>query len=112
MMNVANTYKMLKEGVPAGQIDPKSDDPTDQTVMIRGFGSMLLSQLKTDVEKKLEDLAKRAKKGDFEMAWYQVTKPGQILPHKLQAIKDADEQMDKSQWKRRITNWKKKKDGR
>ena len=111
-MNVTNTYKMLQEGQLAGEIDPKSDDPTDPTVMIRGFGSMLLSQLKTDVEQKLEDLHKRAKRGDFDMAWYQVTKPGQILPHKLQAIKDADDAMGKSQWKRRITNWKKNKDGR
>lgn len=109
MMNVANTYKMLQEGQNAGEIDPKSDDPTDPTVMIRGFGSMLLSQLKQDVEQKLEDLHKRSKRGDFEMAWYQMVKPGQILPHKLQAIKDADEQMGKSQWKRRITNWKKNK---
>ena len=108
MMNVANTYKMLQEGVPAGQIDPKSADPRDPTVMIRGFGSMLLSQLKTDVEQKLEDLHKRAKRGDFDMAWYQIAKGNdQILPHKLQAIKDADDQMNKSQWKRRITNWKK-----
>lgn len=107
MMNLPNTIKMLQEGQPAGEIDPKSDDPTDPTVLIRGYGSMLLSQLKTDVEKKLEDLHKRAKRGDFDMAWYQIAKPGQILSHKLQAIKDADDQMQKSQWKRRITNWKK-----
>ena len=101
---------MLNEALPAGQIDPKSADPSDPTVIISGFGTMLLSQLKTDVEKKLGDLHKRSKRGDFEMAWHQISgKNGlsQILPHKLQAIKDADEAMQKPQWKRRITNFKK-----
>lgn len=110
MMNVANTYKMLQEGQKAGEIDPKSDDPSDPTVMIRGFGSMLLSQLKQDVEQKLGDLHKRSKRGDFEMAWYQIAGKGgltQILPHKLQAIKDADEAMETRVWKRKITMFKK-----
>jgi len=94
-MNVANTYKMLQEGQKAGEIDPKSDDPSDPTVMIRGFGSMLLSQLKQDVEQKLG---------------YQIAGKGgltQILPHKLQAIKDADEAMETRVWKRKITMFKK-----
>lgn len=108
-MNLEKTIVSLREGgVAKGQIDPKSENPEDPTVYISGFGSMLLSQLKTDVEKKLEDLWKRSKRGDFEMAWYQMVKPGQILPHKLQAIRDAEEAMDKPQWKRRITNFKKK----
>tara|TARA_B100000959_G_C14934837_1_gene605289 strand:- start:792 stop:1127 length:336 start_codon:yes stop_codon:yes gene_type:complete len=109
-MNFKNYSQMLNEAIPAGQIDPKSEDPRDPTVYISGFGTMLLSQLKTDVEQKLGDLHKRSKRGDFEMAWYQISgKNGlsQILPHKLQAIKDADEAMNKPQWKRRITNFKK-----
>jgi len=69
---------------------------------------MLLSQLKQDVEQKLLDLYKRAKRGDFEMAWYQIAKgKDQILPHKLQAIKDVEEVMDGRVWKRRITMFKK-----
>jgi|ETNmetMinimDraft_16_1059900.scaffolds.fasta_scaffold172328_1 hypothetical protein len=103
-----NTKQRLDEGVPAGQPDPKSDDPTDPTVIISGFGTMLFSQLKYDVEQKLLDLYKRAKRGDFAAAWHQMAKgKDQILPHKLQAIKDVEEAMDGKVWKRRITMFKK-----
>tara|TARA_B110000881_G_C18417537_1_gene434244 strand:+ start:541 stop:858 length:318 start_codon:yes stop_codon:yes gene_type:complete len=92
----------------AGELDPKSADPSDPTVIIRGFGTMLLSQLKADVVRKLEDLAKRAKRDDFHIAHYEVTKTGGVLPHKLTAIKDAEDAMAKGPWKTRITNFKKK----
>ncbi|MBT6071818.1 MAG: hypothetical protein HOH07_00015 [Euryarchaeota archaeon] len=92
----------------AGELDPKSSDPSDPTVIIRGFGTMLLSQLKADVVGKLEDLAKRAKRDDFQIAHYEITKSGGVLPHKLTAIADAEKQMSTSSWKRRITMYKKK----
>ena len=91
-----------------GELDPKSADPSDPTVIIRGFGTMLLSQLKADVVGKLEDLAKRAKRDDFQIAHYEITKSGGVLPHKLTAIADAEKQMSTSSWKRRITMYKKK----
>ena len=92
----------------AGELDPKSADPSDPTVIIRGFGTMLLSQLKADVVGKLEDLAKRAKRDDFQIAHYEITKSGGVLPHKLTAITDAEKQMSTSSWKRRITMDRKK----
>ena len=92
----------------AGELDPKSADPSDPTVIIRGFGTMLLSQLKADVVGKLEDLAKRAKRDDFQIAHYEITKSGGVLPHKLTAIADAEKQMSTSSWKRRITMDRKK----
>jgi len=106
MTNLKETAKVLLEG-KTGQIDSKSADPSDPTVMIRGFGSMLLSQLKKDVENKLADLVKRAKRDDFEKAWFEMGK-GRVLPHFLQAIHDSEEDMAKGPWKTRITNFKKK----
>ena len=114
MSNLSNTVRAIKEGRLAGRLEPKeypNDNPEDPTVIITGFGTMLFSQLKTDVQQKLEDLAKRAKRGDFDMAIYQVVpgegKYSQVLPHKLQAIADVEKKMATSQWKRRITMYKK-----
>ena len=106
-MNLLNTVKEITEAV--GVIDSKSDDPTDPSVMVSGFGSMLLSQLKKDVASKLDDLGKRAKKDDFSVAFSQIVEKGGILSHKIQAIRDAESAMNKPQWKRKITQWKKNK---
>tara|TARA_B110000495_G_C22753588_1_gene441463 strand:+ start:395 stop:721 length:327 start_codon:yes stop_codon:yes gene_type:complete len=107
MSNLKETVAVLLEG-KVGELDPKSADPTDPTVQIRGFGTMLLSQLKKDVERKLEDLVKRAKRDDFAIAAHELTKSGGVLPHKLTAIMDAEEAMSKGPWKTRITKFKSK----
>ena len=116
MANLSNTYRNIQEGTLAGRLEPKeypNDNPNDPTVIITGFGTMLFSQLKDDVHKKLDDLAKRTKRGDFDMAIYQIVhgeaKFSQVLPHKLQAIADVEKQMSTRQWKRRITMYNKKK---
>ena len=115
MSNLSNTVRNIQEGNLAGRLEPKeypNDNPEDPTVIITGFGTMLLSQLKHDVYRKLNDLAQRTKKGDFDMAIYQIVqgegKFSQVLPHKLQAIADVEKQMSTRQWKRRITMYKKK----
>lgn len=86
------------------------DNPEDPEVMIPGYGSMLLSQLKKSVAKQLEDIAKRAKKGDFQAAEYILLDKGGAgaVYGKLQAIRDAEEEMKKGPYKRKITIAKKK----
>jgi len=106
-MNIEQELRDLIEAVAS--IDPRSENPEDPTVMISGFGSMLLSQLKKDVASKLDDLGKRAKKDDFSVAFSQIVEKGGILSHKIQAIRDAESAMNKPQWKRKITQWKKNK---
>lgn len=86
------------------------DNPEDPEVMVPGFGSMLLSQLRNSVARQLTDVGKRASRNDFDIAYsLLLDKSGAgAVVAKLQAIKDAEEEMKKSPYKRKITLAKKR----
>lgn len=91
-----------------GTLDPDSSDPTNPDIFIRGYARVSVEGLKKDLARKFKDLAERTSKGDFSQAQYQVNDKGGILGHLLQALTDAEEAMNSPAWKRKITNWKKK----
>jgi len=102
------TFSELTEGSIMMKSKYTIDNPEDPEVMISGYGSLTLSKIKSGVVKQLEDLVKRAKKDDFKTALWAMEEGGGALLGKLQAIRNAEEEMKKGPYKRKLTLAKKK----
>ena len=94
-----------KEEMKEGKFDPKNP-----TVVVSGLGSYSLDILKKSVSSQLLDLSKRLKGGsemDVDNVYYSLVKNDTIL-YKVKAIKDVQDELKTSVWKRRITMYKRK----
>ena len=95
-----------KEEMKAGKFDPKNP-----TIVVSGLGSYSLTGLKKSVASQLLDLSKRLKGGsemDVDNVYSLLVKNESLL-YKVKAIKDVQDELKTSIWKRRITMYKRKK---
>ncbi len=95
-----------KEEMEKGKFDPKNP-----TVVVSGLGSYSLDILKKSVSSQLSDLSKRLKGGsemDVNNVYSMLVKNDSLL-YKVKAIKDVQDELKTSIWKRRITMYKRKK---
>ena len=95
-----------KEEMEKGKFDPKNP-----TVVVSGLGSYSLDILKKSVSSQLSDLSKRLKGGsemDVNNVYSLLIKNNSLL-YKVKAIKDVQDELKTSIWKRRITMYKRKK---
>ena len=95
-----------KEEMEKGKFDPKNP-----TVVVSGLGSYSLDILKKSVSSQLSDLSKRLKGGsemDVNNVYSLLVKNDSLL-YKVKAIKDVQDELKTSIWKRRITMYKRKK---
>ena len=95
-----------KEEMEKGKFDPKNP-----TVVVSGLGSYSLDILKKSVSSQLSDLSKRLKGGsemDVDNVYGMLVKNDTLL-YKVKAIKDVQDELKTSIWKRRITMYKRKK---
>jgi len=95
-----------KEEMEKGKFDPKNP-----TVVVSGLGSYSLDILKKSVASQLLDLSKRLKGGsemDVNNVYGMLVKNDTLL-YKVKAIKDVQDELKTSIWKRRITMYKRKK---
>jgi len=98
---IYNWKKEMKEG---------KFDPKNPTVVVSGLGSYSLDILKKSVSSQLLDLSKRLKGGsemDVDNVYGMLVKNDTLL-YKLKAIKDVQDELKTSVWKRRITIYKRK----
>ena len=94
-----------KEEMKAGKFDPKNP-----TLVVSGMGSYDLKTLKSSIAGQLLDLSKRLKKGDdmdVDNVYHLLIKNDSLL-YKVKAIKDVQDELKTSVWKRRITMYKRK----
>jgi len=94
-----------KEEMEEGKFDPKNP-----TVVVSGLGSYSLTGLKKSVASQLLDLSKRLKGGsemDVDNVYGMLVKNDTLL-YKVKAIKDVQDELKTSIWKRRITIYKRK----
>ena len=94
-----------KEEMEKGKFDPKNP-----TVVVSGLGSYSLDILKKSVSSQLLDLSKRLKGGsemDVDNVYGMLVKNDTLL-YKVKAIKDVQDELKTSIWKRRITIYKRK----
>mgnify|MGYP001595012360 CR=1 FL=1 len=94
-----------KEEMKEGKFDPKNP-----TVVVSGLGSYSLDILKKSVSSQLLDLSKRLKGGsemDVDNVYSMLIKNDSLL-YKVKAIKDVQDELKTSVWKRRITIYKRK----
>ena len=94
-----------KEEMKEGKFDPKNP-----TVVVSGLGSYTFKALKNSIASQLVDLSKRLRKGsdmDVDNVYYSLVKNDTIL-YKVKAMKDIQDELNTSVWKRRITMYKKK----
>jgi hypothetical protein len=94
-----------KEEMEKGKFDPKNP-----TVVVSGLGSYSLTGLKDSVASQFLDLSKRLK-GGSEMDVnnvYSLLVKNESLLYKVKAIKDVQDELKTSIWKRRITIYKRK----
>jgi hypothetical protein len=94
-----------KEEMKEGKFDPKNP-----TVVVSGLGSYSLDILKKSVSSQLLDLSKRLKGGsemDVDNVYGMLVKNDTLL-YKVKAIKDIQDELKTSVWKRRITIYKRK----
>ena len=82
-------------------------DPKNPQVHIQGYGVVNLKTLQDSLSRKFTELAKRAKKGDFENIEH-LLKTNSVIQGFVQALVDADKQLNTSQMKRKITMYKRK----
>ena len=95
-----------KEEMEKGKFDPKNP-----TVVVSGLGSYSLTGLKDSVASQLANLSKRLKGGsemDVDNVYSLLVKNESLL-YKVKAIKDVQDELKTSIWKRRITMYKRKK---
>jgi len=98
---IYNWKKEMKEG---------KFDPKNPTVVVSGLGSFEFKTLKNSIATQLVDLSKRLKGGsemDVDNVYYSLVKNDTIL-YKVKAIKDVQDELKTSVWKRRITIYKRK----
>ena len=101
---VGSIYNMKK------QIADGSFEPDNPEVLIKGFGRLPLKHIERKVARDLEDLAKRAKQGgesNFKGIINNLTKNDYVIDQ-AQAVADVYKEMSSSQYKRAVTNYKKK----
>ena len=94
-----------KEEMEKGKFDPKNP-----TVVVSGLGSYSLDILKKSVSSQLSDLSKRLKSGsemDVNNVYSMLVKNESLL-YKVKAIKDVQDELKTSVWKRRITIYKRR----
>ena len=98
---IYNWKKEMKEG---------KFDPKNPTVVVSGLGSYSLDILKKSVSSQLLDLSKRLKGGsemDVDNVYSLLVKNDSLL-YKVKALKDIQDELKTSVWKRRITIYKRK----
>ena len=94
-----------KEEMKEGKFDPKNP-----TVVVSGLGSYSLDILKKSVSSQLSDLSKRLRGGsemDVDNVYSLLIKNDSLL-YKVKALKDVQDELRTSVWKRRITIYKNK----
>ena len=94
-----------KEEMKEGKFDPENP-----TVVVSGLGSYSLTGLKNSVASQLANLSKRLKGGsdmDVNNVYSLLIKNDSIL-YKVKALKDVQNELKTSVWKRRITIYKRK----
>ena len=94
-----------KEEMKEGKFDPKNP-----TVVVSGLGSYSLDILKKSVSSQLLDLSKRLKGGsemDVDNVYSLLVKNDALL-YKVKAVKDVQDELKTSVWKRRITIYKRR----
>ena len=94
-----------KEEMKEGKFDPKNP-----TVVVSGLGSYTFTALKNSIASQLVDLSKRLRKGsdmDVDNVYYSLVKNDTIL-YKVKALKDVQNELKTSVWKRRITIYKRR----
>lgn len=82
-------------------------DPKNPQVVIQGYGVTNLKTLQDSLSRKFIDLAKKAKKGDVDNLEYLLKGNGVIMGF-VDALVDANKQLNTSQMKRKITMYKRK----
>ena len=82
-------------------------DPKNPQVVIQGYGVTNLKTLQDSLSRKFIELAKRAKKGDFENIQHHLEKNSVVVGF-VEAGVDANKQLNTSQMKRKITMYKRK----
>ena len=82
-------------------------DVKNPQVHISGYGVTNLKTLRDSLSRKFIDLAKKAKKGDVENLEYLLKRNG-VLMGFVDALVDANKQLNSSQMKRKITMYKRK----
>jgi len=94
-----------KEEMKEGKFDPKNP-----TVVVSGLGSYSLTGLKNSIASQLSNLSKRLKGGsemDVNNVYSLLVKNDSLL-YKVKAIKDVQDELKTSVWKRRITIYKRR----
>ena len=94
-----------KEEMKDGKFDPKNP-----TVVVSGLGSYSLTGLKNSIASQLSNLSKRLKGGsemDVDNVYSLLVKNESLL-YKVKAIKDVQDELKTSVWKRRITIYKRR----
>ena len=107
---------LLKEGKSGSiynmkkQMEDGSFEPDNPEVLIKGWGRLPLKHIERKVAKDLAELAKRAQKGgekNFKGIINNLTKNDYVVDQ-AQAVVDVYKEMSSSQYKRAVTNYKKK----
>ena len=101
---VGSIYNMKK------QMADGSFEPDNPEVLIKGFGRLPLKHIERKVAKDLAELSKRAQKGgesNFKGLLNLLTKNDYVV-EQAQAVVDVYKEMSSSQYKRVVTNYKKK----
>ena len=94
-----------KEEMKEGKLDPKNP-----TVVVSGLGSYSLTGLKNSIASQLANLSKRLRGGsemDVDNVYSLLVKNESLL-YKVKAMKDVQDELKTSVWKRRITIYKRK----
>ena len=102
---VGSIYNMKKE------MEDGTFEPDNPEVLIRGWGRLPLKHIERKVAKDLAELSKRAQKGgesNFKGLLNLLTKNDYVV-EQAQAVVDVYKEMSSSQYKRAVTNYKKRK---
>jgi hypothetical protein len=102
---IGSIYNMKK------QMQDGTFEPDNPEVLIKGWGRLPLKHIEAKVANDLRDLAKRAKNGgesNFKGILNLLTKNDYIV-EQSQAIIDVYKEMSSSQYKRVVTNYKRRK---
>ena len=101
---IGSIYNIKKE------MEDGTFEPDNPEVLIKGFGRLPLKHIERKVAKDLGDLSKRAQQGgekNFKGIINNLTKNNYVVDQ-AQAVVDVYKEMKSSQYKRAVTNYKKK----